>query len=172
MRDFRGEKVDVRKRQNYPRNSTNFKNSFQGYLIRGNIKKSAKYDFFFSKKGEGFLAVFFDLFAFSDRFRQLNGKKSRFFFRQISRQSCENDFHSSTISVDPLELKLFVKNCHVIQSYRFFFIYAIKHNVEKIFFRVVASVQNRPSIFFLCYVFWRQQKLYSKQTRNIIYIEL
>ena len=48
MRDFRGGKVDVRKRQNYPRNPTNLKNSFQGYLIRGNIKKSAKYDFFFS----------------------------------------------------------------------------------------------------------------------------
>ena len=68
MRDFRGGKVDVRKRQNYPRNPTNFKNSFQGYLIRGNIKKSAKYDLFFLykfieefqfdfrrvKKGEGF----------------------------------------------------------------------------------------------------------------------
>ena len=49
MHDFRGGKVDVRKRQNYPRNPTNFKNSFQGYLIRGNIKKSAKYDFIFSK---------------------------------------------------------------------------------------------------------------------------
>ena len=98
MRDFRGEKVDVRKRQNYPRNPTNFKNSFQGYLIRGNIKKSAKYDFFFSKnllrnsslilgekkKGEGFKAVFFDLFAFSDRFRQLNGKKVNFFSTDLS----------------------------------------------------------------------------------------
>ena len=28
MHDFRGEKVDVRKRQNYPRNPANFKNSF------------------------------------------------------------------------------------------------------------------------------------------------
>ena len=65
MRDFRGEKVDVRKRQNYPINPTNFKNSFQGYLIRGNIKKYKKiflykfieefqFDFRRVKKGEGF----------------------------------------------------------------------------------------------------------------------
>jgi len=102
---------------------------FKGYLIRGNIKKSAKYDFFFSKnllrnsslilgekkRGKDF-RLFFSIYL---RSRTVLGNltgKNRFFFRQISRQSCENDFHSSTISVDPLELKLFVKNCHVTKS--------------------------------------------------------
>ena len=129
MRDFRGEKVDVRKRQNYPRNPTNFKNSFQGYLIRGNIKKSAKYDFFFSKnllrnsslilgekkRGKDF-RLFFSIYLRSRTVLGNLTEKKSIFFRQISRQSCENDFHSSTISVDPLELKLFVKNCHVTKS--------------------------------------------------------
>ena len=64
--------MEVRKRQNYPRNPTNFK----GYLNKGNTKILAKYFFcqlnFFrqEKKGEGFLADFFKKIAFYDGFRE------------------------------------------------------------------------------------------------------
>ena len=100
MRDFRGEKVDVRKRQNYPRNPTNFKNSFQGYLIRGNIKKLAKYDFFFSKnllrnsslilgekkRGKDFRLFFFIFLRSWTVLGNLTEKKSIFFSTDLSAQ--------------------------------------------------------------------------------------
>ena len=67
MHDFRGEKVDVRKRQNYPRIPTNFKNSFIGIQIEA-IRKNRQniifflykfieefqFDFWREKKREGF----------------------------------------------------------------------------------------------------------------------
>ena len=46
MRVFRGEKVEVRKRQNYPRNPTNFKNPFKGIEIEA-IQKNWQNKFFF-----------------------------------------------------------------------------------------------------------------------------
>ena len=67
------------------------------------------------KRGKDF-RLFFSIYLRSLTVLGNLTEKKSIFFRQISRQSCENDFHSSTISVDPLELKLFLKNCHVTKS--------------------------------------------------------
>ena len=55
-----------------------------------------------------------------------------------------------------------------------FFIDAIKHYVEKkfktcfIFLRDCLGEVGRKRNFFGCYVFWLQQKLYSKERRKLI----